>query len=614
MSGDGKRIAILRAAKPPVIEVWNAVNGTLIKSWNAPETGDIALNHDGDIVIATFGYYRVRIYKAATGAITKNELSIQGRSTDVFASKNTGMFATAGDDGIWIWSEATMAPVQHFPDSSFLNFLPDGTLAVDKDSQVTLWRYIVESRLGHLEAKRRAVLFVKPEFGSMQQIAGGKHLVTLTDKGDVNIWRTDPPTLLQANDDAGPCLRSPVLSADGKSVAALGSYGRVSGYLPSACELELPADAVIFWTADNLSEAKRLKLDNYGDLKELAISADGQRVLIGASAAKKEGDDFNSKKSDDVSYVVIDVQTGKRLFPASGMMAASAAALSRDGRTLYTADGKKIAKWQVDGGASLGECSLGDEDVLDIKAGRDRDRLAVADQKVTIWSVNPDNCAATATALFADAVGDTIELKIAGDLIAAKSSMPDKDSKEDAQTIELWSDAAQKLIAKLGKVDNISDVPFDFFAAKDRVLLAAPNDDELRIFSATQNDVLLAFQFDNNGCCDPRGVRFFPGGDRLLTVWSERNWSRIRVWRTFPAVDALLQYARTAVPECLSPSTRQTLGLDPNPPPWCIEMAKTPYDNQDWKDWLSYGRQNLKPPLPGTAEWPKWLAERKSAQ
>lgn len=211
-------------------------------------------------------------------------------------------------------------------------------------------------------------------------------------------------------------------------------------------------------------------------------------------------------------------------------------------------------------------------------------------------------------------MGDTIELKIAGDLIAAKSSMPDKDSKEDAQTIELWSDAAQKLIAKLGKVDNISDVPFDFFAAKDRVLLAAPNDDELRIFSATQNDVLLAFQFDNNGCCDPRGVRFFPGGDRLLTVWSERNWSRIRVWRTFPAVDALLQYARTAVPECLSPSTRQTLGLDPNPPPWCIEMAKTPYDNQDWKDWLSYGRQNLKPPLPGTAEWPKWLAERKSAQ
>ena len=612
MAGNGKRLAVLR--KTSTIEVWNAVGGTLMKSWSAPETGDVAMNHDGEIVIATFGYYRIRLWKAATGAVIKNELSIQGRSTDVYTSANTGLFATSGDDGTWIWNEETAAPVQHFPDSVVLGFLPNGMFAaVDNDNQVTLWRYIVESRLGHLEAKRHAVLFVKPEYGRVQRITGDKHLMTLTDNGDVNIWRADSPMLLRANDDAGECLRAPVLSGDGKTIAALGSFTRIGGYIPALCEAVVSADAVILWNAESLAETKRLKLADYGDLNEIAMSADGRRILIGGKAVEKDAKNKDTKNtdsngSDDApeSYAVIDAATGKRLFPAGAALQTGAATLSRDGRIVYAADGKKVVKWQVDGGSRLGECGIGDDNVLGVYATPNLDRLAVSDEKGAVWSLNPEKCEAKATTLFSEGAGDTIDLISRGHLIAAQSS-------PDAPTIEIWNDTQQKLIAKLGDPENISDKPFDVFAAQDRIVLAQPLDrdglaDELRVTDTTQKKALLDFPIDNNGCCEPRGVRFFPDGTRILTVWSERNWSRLRVWRAFPTIAPLLQFAKTTVPECLSPSSRKTLGLDTDPPRWCIEMAKAPYDTPDWKAWLGYKDRKLNPPLPDSEEWRPWLA------
>ena len=42
------------------------------------------------------------------------------------------------------------------------------------------------------------------------------------------------------------------------------------------------------------------------------------------------------------------------------------------------------------------------------------------------------------------------------------------------------------------------------------------------------------------------------------------------------------------------------------PPAWCIETEKWPYQTQDWKDWLQFKRGNANPPLPNTAEWQAW--------
>ena len=48
--------------------------------------------------------------------------------------------------------------------------------------------------------------------------------------------------------------------------------------------------------------------------------------------------------------------------------------------------------------------------------------------------------------------------------------------------------------------------------------------------------------------------------------------------------------------------------LPPEPPAWCIEMVKWPYDTDDWRMWLRHRRAGANPPLPDTPQWKPWLA------
>jgi DNA-binding transcriptional MocR family regulator len=68
----------------------------------------------------------------------------------------------------------------------------------------------------------------------------------------------------------------------------------------------------------------------------------------------------------------------------------------------------------------------------------------------------------------------------------------------------------------------------------------------------------------------------------------------------------LVEEGKGLVSRCLSGSECQADFLDPQPPAWCIETEKWPYQTQDWKDWLQFKRGNANPPLPNTAEWQAW--------
>jgi hypothetical protein len=74
----------------------------------------------------------------------------------------------------------------------------------------------------------------------------------------------------------------------------------------------------------------------------------------------------------------------------------------------------------------------------------------------------------------------------------------------------------------------------------------------------------------------------------------------------------MLENARAAASRCLTPDQRAQAFLDPEPPAWCVEMGKWPYESQDWKDWLRFRREN--PPLPDTPAWKPWLDARQSSQ
>ena len=59
------------------------------------------------------------------------------------------------------------------------------------------------------------------------------------------------------------------------------------------------------------------------------------------------------------------------------------------------------------------------------------------------------------------------------------------------------------------------------------------------------------------------------------------------VWRMLWTTQDYVDYSKEAVPRCLTPEERKTLYLDPEPPAWCIEMNKWPYQSPAWKAWLA---------------------------
>jgi hypothetical protein len=68
---------------------------------------------------------------------------------------------------------------------------------------------------------------------------------------------------------------------------------------------------------------------------------------------------------------------------------------------------------------------------------------------------------------------------------------------------------------------------------------------------------------------------FAPDGGRILTASADDT---ARLWEAFPDPQALVDRVKAEVPRCLTPEQRERLFLAPQPPRWCIDMHKWPYD------------------------------------
>jgi hypothetical protein len=90
-------------------------------------------------------------------------------------------------------------------------------------------------------------------------------------------------------------------------------------------------------------------------------------------------------------------------------------------------------------------------------------------------------------------------------------------------------------------------------------------------------------------------ARFSADGARIVAASADKT---ARLWDVKTDARNLVSRARAAVPRCLTPPQRKAYFLRPQPPAWCIEMQKWPYDAPAWVQWLADKRAGKNPPLP----------------
>jgi WD40 repeat protein len=582
LSGDGKRFATMRD-KTTTVEVWNTSTGTLIKSWNAPDAAIVVMNYDGEIVYTRYGYYRVRAWKSSTGTVQFQELASQSRSLDIYPQTSGDLLATAGDDGVKVWNGKTGDVIQHLPDLGVENFLPNGLLAVQDGPNITLWDYIVETRLGHYEPRRRAVLHTNLSHSLAATSADSKRVVTIGDQGNIFIWRTDPPMFLRGYDDTKGCTESVSLSGDGKTIAAV--CGEDAGY------------RVLLLDAETLRETKRFEFKNHDLAGPVRLSRDARRMLVRSSPINA-GDD-KSKGDDTRNTDVIDIAGGKRLFPVRGVMSSVVAPdLSSDGEWVASASGGSVEIWRVSDGTKSQTCKLGNNRIIALAFDESSNRVTAADESGTVWLLEPTNC--VATEIFSVG-GDIREIALVfrDGLVRSRAR---RKSDDDTSRLQVWSQRQQKVVFDRSSRAAV-DVPFDVVSAGERILLADADTENdinnvVRFVDLRTKEAVGEFMIDTASCCNPSYVRFHPDRRRLLTGWNDRGIFRLRLWRVLPTIEEMRDFARATVPECLSPERRKQFGLEPDPPRWCVEAAKLPYDTAAWKQWLAEKIAGKKPPIP----------------
>jgi hypothetical protein len=70
-----------------------------------------------------------------------------------------------------------------------------------------------------------------------------------------------------------------------------------------------------------------------------------------------------------------------------------------------------------------------------------------------------------------------------------------------------------------------------------------------------------------------------------------------RLWEVFTSTQEFVLAAESAIPYCLTAAQRQEFFQPPDPPIWCIELKKWPYQTEEWVRWLADSRAGKNPPL-----------------
>ena len=111
----------------------------------------------------------------------------------------------------------------------------------------------------------------------------------------------------------------------------------------------------------------------------------------------------------------------------------------------------------------------------------------------------------------------------------------------------------------------------------------------------------LTFKDSNGDFLAPSREQTCVKGVGTCEVSSLEHVFKLQLQQMFLSIqgsDVLIHYLVLAIPSCLGPAMRASLKLDSEPPYWCIEMDKAPYNTEKWKAWLKAKREGFNREMP----------------
>ena len=574
-SPDGTRIVTVsstgRFSDSMTMRVWHA--STTVRIWDAatgkpigePLGGhddavqSVAFSPDGTRIVTASLDRTLRVWDAATGKPIGEPLKVHDDVLSAaFSPDGTRIVTASSDKTARIWDAATGQPIGeplkgHDDAVQSAAFSPDGTRIVTASSDKTarIWdaatgKPIGEPLKGHDDAVQSAAF--SPD---------GTRIVTASLDKTARVWdaATGPP-IGEPLKGHGGLVYGAAFSPDGTRIVTASS-DRTARIWDAA-------------TGQPIGEPLR---GHEAAVESAAFSPDGTRIVTA---------------SLDRTARVWDAATGQPIGePLRGHEGAvESAAFSPDGTRIVTASLDKTARvWDATTGKSIGQPLKGHEDaVMSAPFSPDGMRIVTAslDRTARVWDA---------------ATGQPIGEPLKGHEDAVMSAAFSPDGKRiltasSDKTARIWDAATGQPIGEplKGHDDRVWSAAF---SPDGKRILTASSDNTARIWDAATGQPI----------CDPLkgheshvlSAAFSPDGKRIVTASLDGT---LRIWDVFPDTQALVASAKAAIPRCLTPTQRKDLFLSAEPPAWCIEMAKWPYDTHAWKQWLADTRAGKNSPFP----------------
>ena len=136
------------------------------------------------------------------------------------------------------------------------------------------------------------------------------------------------------------------------------------------------------------------------------------------------------------------------------------------------------------------------------------------------------------------------------------------------KTAKLWDQHGKALVTLAGHSDPVNSA---VFSPDGGLIVTASSDATARLWDGDGKP--LATLAGHAGTVNSAVLS--PDGSRILTASDDKT---ARLWEVFPDPQTLVDRVKAEVLRCLTPEQRVRLFLAPEPPRWCIDMRKWPYD------------------------------------